>query len=65
MLNDKNSKLNTENVNSNDSLQKFINENLSNEQAEKLKNVLSDENKTKELLNSALAKELFKKLGGK
>jgi transcription-repair coupling factor (superfamily II helicase) len=33
-------------------------------QTEKLKEVLSDEKKTKELLNSDLAKQLFKKLTG-
>ena len=42
----------------------FINENLTESQTEKLKEVLSDENKTKELLNSDLAKQLFKKLTG-
>ncbi len=51
-------------VKSNDSLKDFINENLTESQTEKLKEVLSDENKTKELLNSDLAKQLFKKLTG-
>lgn len=53
-----------ENIKSNDSLKDFINENLTESQTEKLKEVLSDENKTKELLNSDLAKQLFKKLTG-
>ena len=52
------------NINSNDSLKDFINENLTESQTEKLKEVLSDEKKTKELLNSDLAKQLFKKLTG-
>ena len=51
-------------VKSNDSLKDFINENLTESQTEKLKEVLSDEKKTKELLNSDLAKQLFKKLTG-
>ena len=53
-----------EKVKSNDSLKDFINENLTESQTEKLKEVLSDENKTRELLNSDLAKQLFKKLTG-
>lgn len=57
-------KLNIENIKTNDSLKDFINENLTERQTEKLKEVLSDENKTKELLNSDLAKQLFKKLTG-
>ena len=61
--NEKN-KLNIENIKTNDSLKNFIKENLTESQTEKLKEVLSDENKTKELLNSDLAKQLFKKLTG-
>ena len=57
-------KLNIENIKTNDSLKDFIKENLTESQTEKLKEVLSDENKTKELLNSDLAKQLFKKLTG-
>ena len=53
-----------EKIKSNDTLKDFINENLTESQTEKLKEVLSDENKTKELLNSDLAKQLFKKLTG-
>lgn len=44
----------------------FINRNLSENQANTVKNVLSDKEKTKELLNSDAAKELFQKFfGGK
>ena len=64
MLKNEKNKNNIENINSNDSLKNFINENLTESQTEKLKEVLSDENKTKELLNSDLAKQLFKKLTG-
>lgn len=64
MFNSKNEKMNIENIKTNDSLQDFINENLTESQTEKLKEVLADEKKTKELLNSDLAKQLFKKLTG-
>lgn len=64
MLNNKNEKMNIANIKNNDSLKDFINENLTESQTEKLKEVLSDENKTKELLNSDLAKQLFKKFTG-
>ena len=64
MLKNEKNKNNIENINSNDSLKDFINENLTESQTEKLKEVLSDEKKTKELLNSDLAKQLFKKLTG-
>jgi len=64
MFNSEKNKMNIENVKTNDSLKDFINENLTESQTEKLKEVLSDENKTKELLNSHLAKQLFKKLTG-
>lgn len=64
MLKNEKNKNNIENINSNDSLKNFINENLTESQTEKLKEVLSDEKKTKELLNSDLAKQLFKKLTG-
>lgn len=64
MLNSEKSKMNIDDVKTNDSLKDFINENLSESQTEKLKAVLSDEKKTKELLNSDLAKQLFKKLTG-
>lgn len=44
----------------------FINRNLSENQANTVKNVLNDKEKTKELLNSDAAKELFQKFfGGK
>ncbi len=64
MFNNEKNKMNIENVKTNDSLKDFINENLTESQTEKLKEVLSDEKKTKELLNSDLAKQLFKKLTG-
>ena len=64
MLKNEKNKNNIENINSNDSLKNFINKNLTESQTEKLKEVLSDEKKTKELLNSDLAKQLFKKLTG-
>jgi len=64
MFKNEKNKNDIENINSNDSLKDFINENLTESQTEKLKEVLSDENKTKELLNSDLAKQLFKKLTG-
>lgn len=45
---------------------KFINENLSESQANAVKELLSDEEKTKALLNSDAAKALFRKFfGGK
>ena len=44
----------------------FINNNLSENQASAVKNILNDQEKTKELLNSDAAKELFHKFfGGK
>jgi hypothetical protein len=64
MFKNEKSKINIEDVKTNDSLKDFINENLNESQTEKLKEVLSDEKKTKELLNSDLAKQLFKKLTG-
>jgi len=64
MFNNEKSKMNLDNIKNNDSLKDFINENLTESQTEKLKEVLSDEKKTKELLNSDLAKQLFKKLTG-
>jgi hypothetical protein len=64
MFNNEKGKNDMDKIKSNDSLKDFINENLTESQTEKLKEVLSDENKTKELLNSDLAKQLFKKLTG-
>ena len=43
----------------------YINQNLSKDVSKQLKDVLSDENKTKELLSSPQAQELMKKLGMK
>lgn len=64
MFSNEKNKMNLDNIKGNDSIKDFINENLTESQTEKLKEVLSDENKTKELLNSDLAKQLFKKLTG-
>ena len=64
MFNNEKGKNDMDKIKSNDSLKDFINENLTESQTEKLKEVLSDEKKTKELLNSDLAKQLFKKLTG-
>ena len=64
MFNNEKGKNDMDKIKSNDTLKDFINENLTESQTEKLKEVLSDENKTKELLNSDLAKQLFKKLTG-
>lgn len=64
MFKNEKSKNDIDDIKSNDSLKDFINENLTESQTEKLKEVLSDEKKTKELLNSDLAKQLFKKLTG-
>jgi hypothetical protein len=64
MFNNEKGKNDMDKIKSNGSLKDFINENLTESQTEKLKEVLSDENKTKELLNSDLAKQLFKKLTG-
>lgn len=44
----------------------FINKNLSESQADTVRDILGDEEKTKALLNSDAAKELFQKFfGGK
>ncbi len=49
-----------------DEVNDFINKNLSDSQAQAVKNLLSDEEKTKQLLNSDAAKSLFNKFfGGK
>ncbi len=51
---------------SEDEVNSFINNNLSGNQADAVKNILSDEEKTRALLNSDAAKELFRKFfGGK
>lgn len=46
-------------------LNDYINQNLSKDVSKQLKDVLSDESKTKELLSSPQAQELMKKLGMK
>ena len=53
-------------LNTSEGLNDFINENLSEEQANAVKNLLQDEEKTKALLNSDAAKAIFNKFfGGK
>ncbi len=57
---------NSENLDTNEGLNDFINKNLSQDQASAVKNLLADEEKTKQLLNSDAAKALFNKFfGGK
>ena len=57
---------NSKNLNTNEGLNDFINKNLSEEQASAVKNLLQDEEKTKALLNSDVAKTIFNKFfGGK
>ncbi len=60
-------KVNEGNItNSAEDVNKFINENLSSEQAKAVKELLADEEKTKAILNSDAAKALFNKFfGGK
>ncbi len=54
------------NLNTNEGINDFISKNLSKEQANAVKNLLQDEEKTKALLNSDAAKALFNKFfGGK
>ena len=49
-----------------DEVNDFINQNLSDSQAQAVKNLLSDQEKTRQLLNSDAAKSLFNKFfGGK
>ncbi len=55
-----------ENMNTSTGINKFLDENLDEAQSKAIKNLLNDEEKTKALLNSEAAKELFKKfIGGK
>ena len=57
---------NSKNINTNEGLNDFINKNLSEKQANAVKNLLQDEEKTKALLNSDAAKAIFNKFfGGK
>lgn len=57
---------NNKNLNTNEGLNDFIKNNLSEEQASAVKNLLQDEEKTKALLNSDTAKAIFNKFfGGK
>lgn len=56
----------SKNLDTNEGLNDFINNNLSEEQASAVKNLLQDEEKTKALLNSDAAKAIFNKFfGGK
>ncbi len=56
----------SENLNTSEGLNDFINKNLSEQQANAVKNLLQDEEKTKALLNSDAAKAIFEKFfGGK
>ncbi len=55
---------NSENLNTNEGLNDFINKNLSQEQASAVKSLLADEEKTKALLNSDAAKAIFNKFFG-
>ena len=56
----------SKNLDTNEGLNDFINKNLSEEQANAVKNLLQDEEKTKSLLNSDAAKAIFNKFfGGK
>ena len=56
----------SENLNTSEGLNEFINENLNEKQANAVKNLLQDEEKTKALLNSDAAKAIFEKFfGGK
>lgn len=55
---------NTEGNTDKKSVDEFINKNLSQSQAEAVRNLLNDEEKTKALLNSDAAKMLFKKFFG-
>lgn len=53
-------------MNTNSGINDFLNKNLNDVQAKKVREILSDENKTKELLNSDAARAIFDKLfGGK
>ncbi|MGN1315770.1 MAG: hypothetical protein ACI4VW_01780 [Acutalibacteraceae bacterium] len=56
----------SENLNTSEGLNDFINENLNEKQANAVKNLLQDEEKTKALLNSDVAKAIYEKFfGGK
>lgn len=56
----------SDNLNTSEGVNDFINKNLNEQQANAIKNLLADEEKTKALLNSDAAKALFNKFfGGK
>ena len=55
-----------DNLNTSEGVNDFISKNLNEQQANAIKNLLADEEKTKALLNSDAAKALFNKFfGGK
>ena len=57
---------NSKNLGTSEGLNDFINNNLNEEQASAIKNLLQDEEKTKALLNSDAARAIFNKFfGGK
>lgn len=56
----------SKNLDTNEGVNDFINQNLNEEQANAVKNLLRDEEKAKALLNSEAAKAIFNKFfGGK
>lgn len=54
----------SDNMNTSEGIKSFLDNNLDEFQANAIKNLLNDEEKTKALLNSDAAKALFKKLMG-
>ena len=54
----------SDNMNTSEGIKSFLDNNLDESQANAIKNLLNDEEKTKALLNSDAAKALFKKLMG-
>ena len=54
----------SENMNTGEGVRRFLDENLDVAQANAIKNLLNDEEKTKALLNSDAAKALFKRFIG-
>ncbi len=54
----------SDNMNTSEGIKSFLDNNLDEFQANAIKNLLNDEEKTKALLNSDAAKALFKKFMG-
>ena len=54
----------SDNMNTSEGIKSFLDNNLDEFQANAIKNLLNDEEKTKALLNSDAAKALYKKLMG-